>query len=92
MQKIKAPGLLDAWRDQSKYDMFGAWVNTEWYGSIKPSTDMLKQAKGSKLLIDEVYENNNDSGLFNADYSVVDLTTHTCDGTDDSAGTDWNMF
>ncbi len=33
-----------------------------------------------------------DSGLFNADYSVVDGTTHTCNGVDDSAGVDWNMF
>ena len=33
-----------------------------------------------------------DSGLFNADYSVVDGNSHTCDGTDDTAGLDWNMF
>jgi capsid protein len=51
-QKIIAPGLLDYWRDKTKYDLFGAYTATEWYGSIKPSTDMLKQAKGSKLLID----------------------------------------
>lgn len=58
LQKISAPGLLDAWRDPQKYDTFGAWISTEWYGSIKPSTDMLKQAKGSKLLVDEGWSTN----------------------------------
>ncbi len=49
---IVAPGLLSAWRDPREYAVFGAWISTEWYGSIKPSTDMVKQAKGSKLLIE----------------------------------------
>ena len=48
-QKIAAPGLLQAWRAASQYDIFGAWTCVEWYGSIKPSTDTLKQAKGSEL-------------------------------------------
>lgn len=56
--KIKASGLLEAWRDPSAYDKFSAWVSVEWYGSIKPSTDMLKQAKGSKLLVDEGWSTN----------------------------------
>jgi capsid protein len=51
LQKISAPGLLQAWRDPSQYDIFGAWTCTDWYGSIKPSTDMLKQVKGSDLLV-----------------------------------------
>lgn len=51
LQKISAPGLLEAWRDPSQYDKFGAWVSADWYGSIKPSTDMLKQAKGSELML-----------------------------------------
>ena len=51
--KIKAPGFLDAWRDPLKYDIFGAWIRMDWYGSIKPSTDMLKQVKSAKLLVDE---------------------------------------
>jgi capsid protein len=50
-QKIIAPGLLDAWRDKSDYAEFAAWNSVDWYGSIKPSTDMFKQAKGSELLI-----------------------------------------
>jgi capsid protein len=56
--KIPAPGLLEAWRDPSQWDVYGAWVSVQWYGSIKPSTDMLKQAKGSKLLVDEAWSTN----------------------------------
>lgn len=48
-QKIVAPGLLQAWRIPSQHDIFGAWICVDWYGSIKPSTDTLKQAKGSEL-------------------------------------------
>lgn len=48
---IKAPGLLEAWRDASKHAALAAWVSCDWYGSIKPSTDMLKQVKGSDLLV-----------------------------------------
>jgi len=58
LQKIKTPGLLESWRNPEMYDVFGAWVCVDWYGSIKPSTDMLKQAKGSKLLIDEGWSTN----------------------------------
>lgn len=56
--KVDAPGLLDAWRDPAAYDIFGAWTMTDWYGSIKPSTDMLKQARGSKLLVEEGWSTN----------------------------------
>lgn len=58
LQKIKAPGLLQAWRTPAMYDVYGAWVATDWYGSIKPSTDMLKTAKGSKLLVEEGWSTN----------------------------------
>lgn len=58
LQKIKAPGLLQAWRNPSQYDIFGAWIAVDWYGSIKPSTDMLKQAKGSQLLVKEGWSTN----------------------------------
>lgn len=56
--RIKADGLLDAWRDPTSDDIFGAWVAAEWYGSIKPSTDMLKQGKGSKLAVSEGWSTN----------------------------------
>jgi lambda family phage portal protein len=50
--RIKATGLLRAWRDPLAYDQLAAWVAVDWYGSIKPSTDMLKQVKASALLVD----------------------------------------
>lgn len=56
--KIQAQGLLESWRNPEQYDIFGAWTSVEWYGSIKPSTDMLKQAKGSKMLVDEGWSTN----------------------------------
>ena len=58
LQKITAPGFLQSWRNLNEYDVFGAWTATYWYGSIKPSTDMLKQAKGSKILTDEGWSTN----------------------------------
>ena len=56
--KIQAPGYYDAWKDPAKYDVASAWVSVEWYGSIKPSTDMLKQGKGSQILIGEGWSTN----------------------------------
>jgi capsid protein len=35
--------------------VFGAWVTVDWYGSIKPSTDMFKQVKASNLLVEGGY-------------------------------------
>ncbi len=52
-QKIKAPGLLKAWRDPSLHDVYGAWISSEWTGTVKISTDVVKQVKGSKMLIEE---------------------------------------
>ena len=51
--RIKAPGMLDAWRDGKKQDIVGAWVAADWYGSIKPSTDMAKTVRGSRELLAE---------------------------------------
>lgn len=56
--RVKADGLLRAWRNPQEQDVYGAWIACDWYGSIKPSTDMLKQAKGSKLLVNEGWSNN----------------------------------
>ena len=57
-RKINAPTLLDAWRNPAKHDIFSAWVAVDWYGSIKPSTDTFKQAKGSQLLVSEGWSTN----------------------------------
>lgn len=58
LNKIQADTLLAAWRDPKQYDILGAWTTVEWYGSIKPSTDMLKQTKGSKMLVDNGWSTN----------------------------------
>lgn len=55
---ISAPGLLQAWRDPRQHDRLAAWTCVDWYGSIKPSTDMLKQAKASKMLTAEGWSTN----------------------------------
>ena len=51
LRKIEAPGFLESFRSATNYDVYAAWIRCDWYGSIKPSTDMLKQAKGSELLV-----------------------------------------
>lgn len=51
--KVECPGLIDAWRDESKYDIFGAWTSCEWFGAIKPSSDMLKTVKAGKMLCEQ---------------------------------------
>lgn len=57
-RRLSAPGFLESWRDPSRYDEFAAWLSVDWYGSIKPSTDTFKQAKGSKLLVAEGWSTN----------------------------------
>lgn len=56
--RIDAPELLLARREPALYDVFGAWVSSEWAGHIKPSTDILKQAKGYKALVDQAWISN----------------------------------
>ena len=51
--KIQAPGLLEAWRDPLKQDIYGAWILSDWGGAIKPSVDMLKEANGYKIMNQE---------------------------------------
>ncbi len=50
--RIAAPGLLEAWRDPSRYDRFVSWVLADWTGAIKPSVDLVKQAEGYGRLIE----------------------------------------
>ena len=56
--RIKAPDLINSWRDPEQYDIFGAWTAVEWYGNVKPSMDMKKSAQASQLLVDEGWSTN----------------------------------
>lgn len=49
--RVRAPGMLDAWREPARYEEYCAWVSSEWAGQIKPTTDVLKQVKGLELAI-----------------------------------------
>jgi lambda family phage portal protein len=41
--KVAARGFLEAWRSIDKYDVYTAWVSSDWTGQIKPSIDPVKQ-------------------------------------------------
>jgi lambda family phage portal protein len=56
--RVNAPEILQAWRDNSQYDIFGAWISSEWAGHIKPSTDVMKQANGYAILVDRGWMSN----------------------------------
>lgn len=58
MGKIEAAGLLDSWIRSDDYDVFSAWTTMDWYGAIKPSSDMVKQTKGSINLVNEGWSTN----------------------------------
>lgn len=53
-----ANGFLDVARDPTRYMELGAWVKADWHGTVKPSTDIVKQARGSKMLTDEGWSTN----------------------------------
>jgi capsid protein len=50
--KVSAPGFIDAWSDPSSWDIYAAWVRADWFGTIKPSADILKTVKAYQALID----------------------------------------
>jgi len=64
--RVKAPGLADAMIESSMFEQRAAWLNTEWTGSVKPSTDILKQAKGYDMLVQ--------SGFITRDKAARELT------------------
>jgi lambda family phage portal protein len=56
--RVDAPEILQSWRDNGQYDIFGAWISSEWAGHIKPSTDILKQANGYTALLEQGWISN----------------------------------
>lgn len=52
-QKITAPGLLEAWRDPARYDLYAAWIASEWSGQIKPAVDLSKLVRGYAEMVKE---------------------------------------
>jgi lambda family phage portal protein len=52
-RRVDAPGLLEAWRDPAQYDIYGAWVASDWSGNIKPAVDQSKLVKGYKEMVAE---------------------------------------
>ena len=55
MGKLEAPGFLDAWRDPLGYDVYGAWLSSDWTGAIKPSIDLEKEVKAYDLMVASGY-------------------------------------
>lgn len=51
--RIRADGFVEAWRDWSKFDIFAAWITSDWTGQIKPAVDLSKLVNGYKLGIAE---------------------------------------
>jgi lambda family phage portal protein len=58
LRKWDGSALLASWRDPERYDIFGSLTTVEWYGNIKPSTDMLKMAKASEMLVNHGWSTN----------------------------------
>lgn len=49
----ESQAILDAAADKANFERFASWAFAEWSGAIKPSTDMLKQARGYRELLKE---------------------------------------
>ena len=45
-------GFVEAWRNPAAYDVYGAWIQSDWTGAIKPSTDPVKQVKAMQDMVD----------------------------------------
>ena len=50
--RIDAQGLLNSWRNPALYDVYGAWVHSDFQGQIKPSIDLGKDVKSYKMAVD----------------------------------------
>jgi len=50
--RIQADGLLEAWRDPAKFEIFGAWTDSDWAGAIKPHIDPLKEVNAKIKMVE----------------------------------------
>ena len=57
-QRVIAAGFTDALRDTKKRTVASSWLVSEWTGSVKPSTDMVKQATAFEKLTDRGWSTN----------------------------------
>jgi capsid protein len=51
LKRIVAPGLLEMWRDPTRYTEFYAWVSADWTGHIKPAVDLSKLVGGYSAMV-----------------------------------------
>lgn len=58
MRQISAPGLLDAWRDPTRYEELAAWTASNWWGVVKEAVDLPKEVNGQKGLVDNGWSTN----------------------------------
>lgn len=43
---IIAPGMVEAWNNPNQYAFVGAWIQSDWSGSVKLNADFVKEVKG----------------------------------------------
>lgn len=51
--RVVAAKLLDAWRSLPMFDVFCAWVSSDWAGQIKPAVDLSKLVAGYILMVEQ---------------------------------------
>lgn len=57
-QRVKAPGLLESWRDPNRFPEFAAWTNSNWFGAVKEAVDVVKEVNGQLAMADNGYTTN----------------------------------
>lgn len=51
--RVRAPRLLESWRDEARFVELAAWVTCDWSGHIKPAVDVSKLVKGYRAMVHE---------------------------------------
>lgn len=53
--RVKAKRFLESWRNPNKFEIFGAWIDSDWSGAIKPHVDPLKETNAYKIKDEQGY-------------------------------------